>query len=179
MRTHTHISRLSYSFLFANFSQFINQFFKYGVIAGLLLVCSIFFAVAGIKLSAQTGGKNFSDKVLIVSNINKPDDPVILKVTQMLKKKGYYVKLGFATNLKRMQAGKYGAIIIVNFIDDKAKERSVEVFADESVQKRIVLLNAVGDYLSPGEGQESSKTVKAEKIAFDIVEKTKIILSKQ
>lgn len=159
-------------------SYYLNYRFLCGIlIIGLLLVCPLFFASAERKIAAETVDKNFSGKVLLVSNKKKFNEPVILKVTQMLEKEGNYVKLAIGTNLKGTQANKYGAIIIINFIEDKRKDRSVQVFADESVQKKIVLLNLVGDYLSPGKEQTSSKTVKSEKIAFDIVEKTKIILS--
>ena len=148
---------------------------KYMII-GLILVCTLCFTAPESKLAAKTTGKNYSGKVLIVSNLYRPDDPVILKAAQMLRNEGNYVKLATGTNLKNMQANKYGAIVIINFIEITTKDRSVEVFADESVQKKIVLLNAVGDYLSPGKGQTSTKMEKSEKIAFDIVEKAKIVL---
>ncbi|MCB4791896.1 MAG: hypothetical protein LHV68_08410 [Elusimicrobia bacterium] len=128
-------------------------------------------------MAIEKGDKKPSGKVLIFSNLYRPNDPVILKVAEMLKKDGNYVKLGSGATLRDMQANKYGAIVIINFIEITTKERSIKVFADENVQKKIVLLNAVGDYLSPGKGRTGSKTVKSEKIAFDIVEKTKVILS--
>ena len=147
------------------------------LIIGVLMVLPVLVVLAQLSTAAETGSSASSGKVLIVSNVKKPDDPVIMKITQMLRKEGDYVKLGAGTNLKGMQANKYGAIIIINFLEDKMKDRKVEVFADENVQKRVVLLNAIGDYLSPDKTQASSRTVKAEKIASDIVERTKAILS--
>ena len=159
-------------------SKYTNYKYIYGrLIIGFLMVCALLAASGDNKLSAEAGGRGPSGKVLIVSNKNKPEDPVILKIVKMLRKERNYVKLGIGTNLKGVQTDNYGAIIIINFIEDKTKDRSVNIFADKSAQKKIVLLNAVGDYLSPGKGQAGSKTIKADKIAFDIVEKTKIILS--
>jgi hypothetical protein len=131
-------------------------------------------------MAAEAGDKISARNVLIVSNKKKFNDPVILKAAQMLREQGNYVKLGVGTNLQGMQPNKYGAIIIINFIEDKSKDRSVEAFADESVQKRIVLLNAVGDYLASDNNQASSRKVKSEKIALvEIVEKTKTVLASQ
>lgn len=155
-----------------------NHRFIYGMlISGLLLFCFLFFSAAGREISAETEIKKTYGRVLIVANKNKLNDPVILKVTQRLENEGNYVKFAVGTNLKGLQADKYGAIIIINFIEDKNKDRSVEVFADKSVQKKIVLLNAIGDYLTPSKGRITSKTATAERIAVDIVEKTNIILS--
>jgi hypothetical protein len=149
------------------------------VFISLLLACPIFFAASQLKMAAEAGDKISARNVLIVSNKKKFNDPVILKVAQTLRGEGNYVKLGFGTSLQGMKPDKYGAIIIINFIEDKSKDRSVEVFADESVQKKIVLLNAVGDYLASDNNQTSSRTVKSEKIALEVVEKTKIILASQ
>ncbi len=143
-----------------------------------LLVCLLMIA-AGHNTAAGTEGNNRSSRVLIVSNKAKTNDPVIIKVAQELKNEGKYVKIAYGASLKGMKANSYGAIIIVNFIEDKNKDRSVRVFADESVQKRIVLLNAIGDYLSQDKGQKDSTTAKSDKIAAEIVEKTKTVLSYQ
>ena len=157
----------------------MNRKYMNYMIIGLLLACALFFAAAQREMTAETAGKNPSGKVLIVSNKNKPDVPVILKITQTLRDEGKDVKLATGTNLKGLQANKYGVIIIINFIEDKRKDRSVKVFAVKSVQKKIVLLNAVGDYLAQDKDQTGSKTEKSEKIAFDIVEKAKTILLSQ
>lgn len=149
------------------------------LITGILHVCPIYVSAAGLGMTDAAGDVDYSAKVLIVSNKNKLNDPVILKVKQILETDGNYVKLATGTNLEGMQANQYGAIIIVNFVEDKNKDRSVEVQADESVQKRIVLLNAVGDYLASDKNQASSKIEKSNKIASEIIEKTKIILSGQ
>jgi len=149
------------------------------IFISLLLACPVFFAASQLKMSAEAGDKISARNVLIVSNKKKFNDPVILKVAQTLRGEGNYVKFGFGTNLDGMQPNRYGVIIIINFIEDKSKDRSVEVFADESVQKRVVLLNAVGDYLATDNNQASSRIIKSEKIALELVEKTKIVLASQ
>jgi hypothetical protein len=149
------------------------------LIIGFLLGCPLFHAAAELKMVVETGDKNSSANVLIVANKKKFNDPVILKVTRMLRKEGMHVQLATGTNLKGIRANKYGAIIIINFIEDKRNDRSIEIFADERVQKKIVLFNAVGDYLTSDKDRASSKTEKSEKIALEIIERTKIILSNQ
>jgi hypothetical protein len=150
-----------------------------GFIVGLLLMCPLDFAAAEAKTGLETGGSNSPGKVLIMSNKKKSNDPVILKVTQMLQKEGNYVKLVTGTTLKSSQAMKYGAIVIINFIEYKMGDGSIRIFAGESVQKRIVLFNAVGDYLTPDKNQARSIPAKAEKIASEIVERVNTILSNQ
>lgn len=136
------------------------------LVVGLLAACSIFYAIAEFTMPTEAGIRNPPGRVLIVVNKNKLNDPLITKVAQILKKEGNYVKLGFGTSLKGMCANTFGAIVIINFIEDKSKDRSVEVFADESAQKKIVLLNLIGAYSAP------------DKIAFDLVERTKVVLLK-
>lgn len=136
-----------------------------------LLACPVFASAAQ--------NEAYRGKVLIVSNSARLDDSVLLKVTQMLRKEGNYVRISSGTTLEGMQAEKYGAVIIFNLIADKRKDRSVKIFADDSVQKKIVLFNGVGDYLTPDINRPGSRTVKSEKIASDIVKKTRIILEQQ
>lgn len=154
-----------------------RSFYRLPIIS-LLMLSPLSYAVAGQGAAVDTGRKKAYGKVLVVSNADKKNDPVIVKVVQMLRKEGNYVKLGIGTNLKGMKPGRYGAIIVINFVEARAKDRKLEIFADESVQKRIVLLNLVGDYLSSVKGQPDSKAVRSEEIAFNVVERTKAVLLK-
>jgi hypothetical protein len=151
-----------------------NRSFLSVLITALLLFCFIHFVKAARNRAADMPT---AAKVLIVSNIARPDDPVILKVAQMLRKEGDYVNLETGTDLAGMRPDEYGAIIVINFVSDNGEDKSIKVFADESAQKKIVLLNAVGDYLAPDNGSARPITVKVEMIASEIVERTNTVLS--
>ncbi|MCB4791564.1 MAG: hypothetical protein LHV68_06710 [Elusimicrobia bacterium] len=140
----------------------------------LILFC--FILLSGQSIAEETSSRQ-NKNVLIVSNKARPDDAVILQITELLKKEGCVVASTATKSLKNGLARKYGAIVVLNFVASKKRLGSVKVFLDRDNQKKLVLFNAVGeDYLGSLAGQ---KTEKAGKIASRIVEKVREILLKQ
>jgi|GEM_PF-3398490 len=138
----------------------------------------VLLLLAGGRAIAEAGVS--AKKVLVFANKRNFNDPVISKVVDTLKKEGCAVKLESGKKLHGVSASKYGAIVIFNFIDRGQKDRGVKVYADENVQKKIALFNAVGsDYLEPDRGSGETKEIKIEKLAAEIVDKVQEVLSKQ
>ena len=134
-----------------------------------LLLCVMF------SISVLAGA---SGNVLVFINKNKFSDPVVIKVVEGLKKEGYFVKLESGRKLKTANARKYGAIVLFNFIEKGSKDRSVKVFVDENTQKKIVLLNAVGnDYLTPAEGSSETRESRVDNLSIGIVDRVKTVLA--
>jgi len=121
--------------------------------AALLAMLACVLIAAGVN-AANLAGK----KVLIVAGQDRLSDPVVSKINGLLRKEGVSVKLSAKSDLKGADAGAYNAVFIVNPVKRGKTERDVTVFADESVQKKIVLFNAVGSrYWIRKEGDESGK----------------------
>lgn len=120
-------------------------------------------------LESRTKGKYSSKKVLIVSAKKDFQDPVISKVITILKKEGCYILLNDISRLNSSLAQKFGAIVIINKTKANQKDNQIKVFLDEQQQKKIVLLNAEGEYWKSG------KIDNTDKIASNIIEKIHII----
>jgi hypothetical protein len=133
----------------------------------------MFLAVLACAFIAAGGGAaNLSGKkVLIIAGKDRLSDPVVSKINGLLREEGVTVKISNKSDLKGADAGAYNAVFIVNPIRQGKTERSVTVFADESVQKKIVLFNAVGSrYWVTKEGDKSIK------LAGSLFEKIKEVL---
>lgn len=141
----------------------------------LIMLKVMFLAVLACAfVAAGRGAVNLSGKkVLIIAGKDRLSDPVISKINVLLRKDGVTVKVSSKGDLKGADAGAYNAVFIVNPVRQGKTERSVTVFADESVQKKIVLFNAVGSrYWVRKEGDESVKLAKA------LFERIKEVLNK-
>lgn len=143
-----------------------------GLAAGLLLAWAGLYAGA-----AEAAGKG-QDGVLLVMSEYRPHDPVATRVIALLRKDRLPVKLAVSTSLEGLSPEKYGAIIVMNFIDNGRADRPVRVFGVESVQRRIILFNAVGkDYLGQAGTPLATKNRSAARIALGIREHVNAVLS--
>ncbi|MGA2089915.1 MAG: hypothetical protein ABSH12_00445 [Endomicrobiales bacterium] len=153
-----------------------GTFFRGLALIAFLCAYPVLYVTAELTAVAGGGSYHASARVLIVTSKKKLSDPLIIRVSNELRKQGHSVTLSSRTSLRGVQAHTYGAIIIINFVDTTKKDKSIEVFADEGVQKKIVLFNAVGDYLSMAHGQTLSQSAAREKIVFDILARTNTVL---
>ena len=148
-------------------------------LAAIVLLAGLLGSGAGREIAAGTGYKAVAKNVLVFSNKGRFDDPVVSWVIYGLNNEGLTVTLRSGKTLKGASAKKYGAVIIFNFVEKNRAERGVKVFADENLQKKIILFNAVGDdYLAPAAGTSETKETRAEKLAEEIIGKTKAVLSR-
>ncbi|MEW6556355.1 MAG: hypothetical protein AB1349_03270 [Elusimicrobiota bacterium] len=130
----------------------------------------------------EFGNKTSSKRVLIVSEKSRFSDPVISKVIGMLLKDGCYILLSNTKKLTDAKTQEFGAVILVNEVKPKQKSRRVKVFLSQQEQKKIILLNAVGnDYWkgSGGGGDSVGKQIdNSGKIANSLVTKVRQFLKK-
>ncbi|MDD5686911.1 MAG: hypothetical protein PHE88_03645 [Elusimicrobia bacterium] len=137
----------------------------------MIVLIFVFMNYAGLStLESSIGDDNSSGKVIIISNKSGFTDPVISQVVNILQKEGCYVLLNDIKELNNSIAKKYDAIVIINKTKTNQKDNQVKIFLDEQQQKKIVLLNAVGN-----EYWKSNKIDNTDKIVNKIIEKVHII----
>jgi len=139
-----------------------------------LIMLSCVFAAAAAGDAAYAG-----KKVLIVAGKDRLNDPVISKVKELLINDGVSIRSSGNSELKGAQAGAYDAVFIVNPVKRGTAERSVRIFADENVQKKIVLFNAVGGGYWLGKKDASGKeSDESGQIAASLTEKIINVLAR-
>jgi len=150
-----------------------------GTLAAIVLVAGLLSFTAASEITAGESGATNGKNVLVFSNKGGFGDPVISRVIDGLKSEGLTVTLRSGKTLKGASAKKYGAVIIFNFVEKNRADRGVKVFADENLQKKIILFNAVGgDYLAPAANSSETKETKAGKLAGEIIEKANAVLAR-
>lgn len=141
-----------------------------------ILMSLLVFTGGMSELAAAAGAK----KVLVFVNQRNNNDLLVSSVVEMLKKEGCAVKLESGKKLHGNSVSRYGAIVLFNFLVKNEENKSVKVYADENVQKKIVLFNAVGsDYLEPDRSSGETKEIKTKKLTEKIVENVREVLSRQ
>lgn len=115
--------------------------------------------------------------ILVAAGKPRLKDPVISKVIKDLKNEGYKIDTTTKTSLRGVRTRKYSAIILVNSVSDEKSNTGIRVFLDESQQKKVVLLNAIGDryWISP---DTATLLSDINRISSSVEEKTKALLGK-
>jgi len=119
-------------------------------------------------------------KVLVFANKRQFNDPVLSRTVALLRHDGYTVTRMAGKTLGEETAQGYGAVVVFNFTDKGNSSFGVRVMAGESVQKRIVLFNAVGrDYLTPPGDPAGTREEMAAGLAAELAQKVKLVMSQQ